>query len=106
MSDPNCYSNVDLKEIPVAIIIYYDRIIDPTIGETFTIQETLHGTIAKYRSMKWNRLSLRRTASTAAGQVIIARRMIDSEIHLMGTPNLGISKEKSDIYHFSWKNPN
>jgi hypothetical protein len=54
------HQNVDLNQVSFDVEVRYNKIIDPNRGEIGSYREILRCVLGKYRSVRWNRLSLYR----------------------------------------------
>lgn len=48
---------VDMRQVSFDVEVWYNKIVDPEIGEIASFKETLRCILSKYRSVDWNRLS-------------------------------------------------
>ena len=54
------HQDVDLNQVSFDVEVKYNKIIDPVRGEIGSYREILRCVLGKYRSVRWNRLSLYR----------------------------------------------
>ena len=52
------HPDVDLYQVSFDVEVRYNKVIDPSIGEIASFREVLRCVLGKYRSFKWNRLTL------------------------------------------------
>jgi len=63
------HQDVDLAQVSFDVIVQYNRITNPDIGEVASYRETLKCVLSKYRSLKWNRLSFYQNECQDCGDV-------------------------------------
>ncbi len=74
------HPDVDLSQVSFDVEVRYNKIVDPKIGEIASFREVLRCVLSKYRSFKWNRLTLSRNDCQDCGEqsLVELKRAVNS----------------------------
>lgn len=65
------HNDVDLSQVSFDVEVRYNKIVNKEIGEIASYHEILRCVLSKYRSLKWNRLSLYQNDCHDCGNVTL-----------------------------------